>query len=239
MTRRVTPDPTRAVAYLRVSTAGQDNGLTAQRDGIEAWAAREGVTIVAWHLDRVSGATALDKRPAMTAALADLTTHRAGLLVAWRRDRLARDPVVAGMLEAAVGRLRARVVTADGAANGDDLASEAMRGMLDVVARMERRLIAARTSEALRAKRARGEAPGGTAPYGYRIHDGRLVPDPAEIHAIDRLITLRREGYPARVIATRLELEGVPWPRAKRWSTQTVWRILKSQTKPTTTETRA
>jgi DNA invertase Pin-like site-specific DNA recombinase len=230
-TRRAKTDPRRAVAYLRVSTTEQGTGLLAQRDGITAWAEREGVEIVAWHEDHTSGATPADRRPGMTAALADLIGHRAGLLVAWKRDRLARDPLITGLIEGAARRAGSRVVTADGL-NGDDMTSEAMRGMLDVLARMERRMIGARTRDALQAKRARGEVVG-TPPYGYRVHEGRYVPDLAEIHAIDRVMTLRRAGYPARVIADRLTAEGVSWPRARRWSEQTVWRIVRSQTSST------
>ena len=80
--RRPVTDSRSAVAYLRVSTDEQHLGPEAQRAAIVAWAAREGVNVVAWHTDAgVSGAAEIAKRPALLAALADLRAHRAGVLV--------------------------------------------------------------------------------------------------------------------------------------------------------------
>ena len=48
-------DQSRAVAYLRVSTEDQALGPEAQRAAIEAWAARQGVQVLSWHLDQGVG----------------------------------------------------------------------------------------------------------------------------------------------------------------------------------------
>lgn len=179
-----------AVAYVRVSTDDQHLGPEAQRAAMEAWATREGVSIVEWCVDQgISGASELDARPGLAAAVAALRTRGAGLLIVARRDRLARDTVVAGLIERAVAQARARIVAADGAGNGSSAADQFMRTVLDGAAAYERALIRARTSAALRAKRARGER-AGTTPWGFRsASDGRLVVDEGE-----RAITLRAKG---------------------------------------------
>lgn len=231
MSRRRATDPTRAVAYLRTSTSEQTQGLVAQREAIAAWAEREGVEVVAWHEEHVSGGVPVEQRPALSGALGDLVKHRAGLLVARCRDRFARDVAVAAALDAATARLGARLATADGL-NGDDAGSEALRGLLDVVARMERRLISARTTAVLASKRNRGERTG-SCPYGYTsTPDGRLVADPREVLVIDRVMELRRAGHPPRRVAELLDAEGVTWQRSrsKRLTEQTVSRIVRSQT---------
>src|SRR5881392_2187057 len=93
-------DATTAVAYLRVSTEEQSLGPEAQRDAITRWAAHERVRVIAWHTDSgVSGAADPESRPALLAALASLAEHRAGLLVAAKRDRLGRDVVATALLE--------------------------------------------------------------------------------------------------------------------------------------------
>src|SRR5215831_17616573 len=85
-----------AVAYSRVSTEDQNLGPEAQRAAIEAWAARHGVAVVSWHHDHgVSGATPAAERPALLEALAAVRAHGAGVLVALKRDRIARDVAVA------------------------------------------------------------------------------------------------------------------------------------------------
>jgi len=50
--KRPTLDPSKAVAYLRVSTEDQALGPEAQRASIEAWAARQGIEVATWHTDQ-------------------------------------------------------------------------------------------------------------------------------------------------------------------------------------------
>src|SRR5262249_28251130 len=112
-------DAKRAVAYVRVSKDEQQLSPEVQRTAIERWSLGRGVQIVAWHEDRgVSGGAELSDRPALLLALDDLAVHRAGLLVVLRRDRLARDVVKASAIEAAAISRGARIVTADGSAEG-------------------------------------------------------------------------------------------------------------------------
>lgn len=165
MTRRrkaVPGDATRAVAYLRASTERQDLSPGAQRAAIERWAAGAGVVVVAWHEDLgVSGGTALEDRPGLLSALDGLDALGAGTLVVAKRDRLARDVLTAALVERLCGRKGARVVAADGVANGDGPEAALMRTLLDAFAAYERALIRARTRAALAVKKSRGERTGG------------------------------------------------------------------------------
>lgn len=212
MTRRArTGNALVAIAYLRVSTSAQELGPEAQRSSIEAWAAREGVSIVAWHVDAgVSGASAIEARPGLCLALADLRSHGAGALVVAKRDRVARDVVVAATIERAATAAGARLVSADGTANGDTAADAFMRVMLDGAAAYERGLIRARTKAALGVKKARGERVG-TIAYGFRLAaDGvRLEQDDAEQGVLSVVAELRASGLSQRAIVAELEVRGV------------------------------
>ncbi len=207
---RATPaDPTRAVAYLRVSTDEQHLGPEAQRAAVEAWAARAGVVVVAWHTDAgVSGAAPVDRRPALLGALADLRAHGAGVVVVARRDRLARDVMGAAMIERLAADAGARIISAAGeGTDGDDPASALMRRMVDAFAEYERALIAARTRAAMRAKAARGEAVGHPR-LGFRVVNGRPEADPAEAAVVARAVALRASGLSLRALADALSAEG-------------------------------
>lgn len=209
-TARSSADTRTAVAYLRVSTDEQLLGPEAQRAAIEAWATREGVTVVAWHVDAgVSGATAIPERPALLAALADLREHNAGVLVVAKRDRLARDVMAAAMIERLSRDAGARVVSVAGeGTDSDDPAAVLLRRMIDAFAEYERAAIAARTKSALAVKRARGEATS-HAPYGWRAVDGVLCPDEREQAIIARVRALRASGMSIRAIAAALNDAGV------------------------------
>ena len=207
-TRKPAADTRKAVAYIRVSTDRQDLGPDAQRAAIAAWAARSGVEIVAWHEDRgVSGAAPIEKRPALLAAIDALAAHGAGVLVVAKRDRLARDVVAAAMIERMAERVGARVVSADGVGEGTDPAAALMRTMVDAFSAYERALIAARTSAALQAKRARGEKVGGVQTYG--IADGiDAERADCEREILAAVVRAHAAGLSIRTIAAELAAAG-------------------------------
>lgn len=194
-------DSRTAVAYLRVSTDDQRLGPEAQRAAIDAWASREGIAIVACYIDRgVSGASAIDARNGLCSALAAVREHGAGILVVAKRDRIARDVVIAATVERSAASAGARLVSADGTGNGDTPADAFMRTMVDGAAAYERGLIRARTKAALAAKKARGER-AGTVPYGYRASDdGRLIEDASELAVVRKVRELRSSGLSLRCI---------------------------------------
>lgn len=200
-----------AVAYVRVSTEEQHLGPEAQRESISAWAAREGVEVVGWHLDHgVSGAAPLEARPALSAALAALRPAGAGILLVAKRDRLARDAMLAGTIDHLARREGARVVAADGVGNGDAPADQFMRTILDGAAAFELAQIRSRTKAALAVKSARGERVG-ELPFGFRVAaDGAtLEADEREREILRRARELRATGLSFARVAAVLTAEGV------------------------------
>jgi len=224
-TRRV-GDPLRAVAYIRVSTEEQQNGPAAQRDAIAAWALRAGVRIEAWSEDRLSGGTPPEDRPGLLDALDALRASGCGLLVAAKRDRLARDVVVAATIERLVQASGARVVTSDGVSAEDTPEGSLMRTLLDAFAAYERAVIRARTRGALRAIAARGRRHTRHAPYGWRWEGGTRVMDAREQGLVGTLRDLRLAGYSFVRLAREMNARGEPC-RSGRWHATQVRRILQ------------
>lgn len=222
-----TSDPAIAVAYLRVSTEDQSLGPEAQRATITAWAARQGVRVAAWFTDRgVGGGKPVEERPELLAALDALRTHGAGLLVAGKRDRIARDVVIAATVERLVLNVGARVVTADGVSADDTPEGMLMRTLMDAFASYERALIRSRTRAALAVKRARGERLGGDLPIGYRAEGGRLVADELEQAVLSRVREMRGRGLSIARVAAVLNAEGVTI-RGGRIHPTTISRVLR------------
>lgn len=216
-----------AVAYLRVSTEDQNLGPEAQRAAIERWAVGRGVRVVAFHEDRLSGATPADERPGLLAALEAIRQHGAGLLVAAKRDRLARDVVVSATIERLVQDAGATVATADGVTVEGTPEGALMRTLLDAFAAYERAAIRSRTKAALAVKRARGERVSRHAPLGFRFEAGRLVQDEAEQAVIARVRRLRAK-LSLQAVANLLNSEGVRC-RGGRWHVTTLSRVLRKE----------
>jgi DNA invertase Pin-like site-specific DNA recombinase len=205
-------DPKVAVGYIRVSTDEQSLGPQAQADAITRWASMHGVRVTAVFSDvGVSGGAAIEKRPGLLAALSALQEQSAGLLVSAKRDRIARDHVIAAMVEQAAARSGAAVTTTDGASDGAGPEGALMRGVFfDVFAAYERGVIRARTRAALGVKRSRGERVG-ALPYGYRLApDGvHLVESEGEQTVIRAIRGLRSAGLSFRSIVAECGRRGL------------------------------
>jgi DNA invertase Pin-like site-specific DNA recombinase len=197
------------VGYVRVSTDEQRLGPEAQLAALRAWCEARGAELVSVHEDHgVSGAAELDKRPGLLAALDALSEHGAGVLLVAKRDRLARDVIVAAMVERMADRSGAAVVAADGAGEGEGPEALLMRRMVDAFAEYERAMIRARTRAALAAKSRRGERTG-QVPFGYALAaDGvRLVEHPGEQAVIREIREMRAAGMSLRAIADAVNAE--------------------------------
>jgi DNA invertase Pin-like site-specific DNA recombinase len=227
--RATSKDAKRAIGYLRVSTSEQALGPEAQRAAILEWARRSGAEIVGWHEDRgISGAAPIDERPGLLSALADLEELEAGALIVAKRDRLARDVMVAAMIERFAAKAGARIISAAGeGTEGEDPASQLMRSMIDAFAQYERAMIAARTKAALAAKKARGDRLGGPRFGERRDESGRFEEIASEREAIEIMRALRAEGLSLREIADELTARGCQ-PRGGRWHATTIMRALRA-----------
>jgi site-specific DNA recombinase len=220
-----TGNPKLAIAYVRVSTEDQHLGTEAQRAAVDRWAKAHGVTVVAWHEDRLSGATSADRRPGLLAALGALRSLNVGLLVASKRDRIARDVVVAATVERLALDAGARVVTADGVAVEDTPEGALFRTITDAFAQYERAVIRARTKAALAAKRAKGERISRRAPLGWRFENGKLVEDADEQAVLVRVSGMQASGLSLKRAVDILKAEGVLC-RGGRWHVTSLYRAL-------------
>jgi len=209
------------VAYLRVSTdeqADSSAGLDAQLDACRQIA--EGEVAAVYQDAGISGKAGLDKRPGLLAAIDAL--EAGDVLLVAKRDRIARDPLVMAMSEAAVQRKKARIASAAGEGTDSDSPSDVlMRRMVDAFAEYERLLIGARMRAALQGMRARGQRVG-SIPYGYRLgDDGLLVEEASEQRIVGLVRQLRAGGATLRAIADELTARKMR-PRGTCWHPQTI-----------------
>lgn len=208
MTTRNKPsmtDAKKACAYVRASTSGEDrqrNSPDIQRDDIKRWAMANGIEVVAWFEERVSGATGIDDSPELLACMEAASKTGCGLVVASRRDRIARDITRISILTSRLAKQGIRLVSADDANwNIEDPSVALVRGVLDVFAAFELSQIRARTAKAHQKLRREGRKQSWTAPYGFELEDKRIVPVKQELAAMRQIFALRQSGMPFKTIA--------------------------------------
>ena len=213
--------------YLRVSSISQVEsgaGLAAQEDACRKSAG----SLDAVFTDAgVSGATSLDRRPALLEAIGQL--RRGDVIWVAKRDRLGRDPLVVAMIESAVSRKGARIASVAGEGTDDDSPSSVlMRRMIDAFAEYERLIIGARTKSALAAKKARFERVGSVR-FGYVLaEDGKHLEVCDREQEIMRLVRMLRDsGSTLRSIAAELTDRGYQ-PRGSAWHPATIASIAEA-----------
>lgn len=204
------------IGYLRVSTDEQARsglGLDAQRTRIASEAAHRGWT-VRWLVDEGYSAKNLH-RPALTEALALLSTHEADALVVAKLDRLSRSVVDFSTTLATAKRQGWAMVLLDLGVDTATPNGKLVAGLMSQIAEWERELIGQRTREALAAAKARGT----------RLGRPRCTPD----EVVTQVVMMRDHGMSLRVIAQTLTDASVPTTRgAAAWRPSTVRRVLNS-----------
>jgi DNA invertase Pin-like site-specific DNA recombinase len=169
-------------------------------------------------------------RPGLHDAIEAL--NRGDVLLVYKRDRLARDVLIAELTRRRVAVVGATIVAVSGDVTGDDNDPSVVfsRQIMDAVAELERKQIAIRTSDAMKTLQRKGRRMGRWAPYGYALSDedpNQLVEYEPEQAAIRRIRELRDNlglGVPAIVRVLNNEMPTVA--RGTKWRQLTVGKIV-------------
>lgn len=219
--RTVTPgNRMTAVAYTRVSTAGQAEsgiGLDAQRHAIREYATRAGLTIAGWYEDAGISGARMSNRPGLLAALDAIGSGQAGALIVAKVDRLGRSTHdVSGLVERAQ-REGWRVIAVDVGLDTATPSGELVATALMMAARFEWHRISERQRDKFAALRRAGR------PRGRATAQRELA---------DELIAARAAGRTYRAIADDLNRRQVPTVRGgQQWMPATVRAVILTREK--------
>ena len=156
-------------------------------------------------------------RPVLAAALDRLDSHQADVLVVAKLDRLSRSVRDFSAVLERAGKRGWSVVCLDLGVDTTTPVGEFTANVVASASQYERRLIGQRTRDALAAKKAAG---------GVRL--GR--PQALSGELVARIVGMRADGLSFRVIAQRLQDDGVPTARGGAvWHASTVKAVCESQ----------
>ena len=146
--------PKRTAIYMRVSTTSQKPDL--QKDGLEAYASRAGLSIVATYLDvAVSGRK--QGRPQLKALMRAAQNYEFDCVLVWKFDRFARS--VSHLLRAleAFNHLGIRFISVCDQVDSNSPMGKAMFTIIGAMAELESSLISERVKAGMAAAKARGK----------------------------------------------------------------------------------
>ena len=214
------------IGYVRVSTSRQGRsglGIEAQREALDRFAEAEGfeLTRVYVEVETGKGADALDRRPELSAALAEARRQRCPVAVA-KLDRLSRDVhFISGLMAHRVPFLVAEL--------GADVDPFVLH-LFAALAQKERAMICARTREALARAKARGVDLGGPELGKARVKAMATIKAVADRNAANVLPIIRqiqRAGAKSlHQIAAALNARGITTPRGGKWYAKSVANVL-------------
>ena len=220
---RSMPD-NRAVTYLRVSTEEQGTrfGLPSQRAACQGRAKEKGWTIIREIVDDQTGTDVF--RPGLAEVRRLSAAGEVDIVLMYSVDRLSRTTIDALTLTAEL-RQHAQIhyvmdVFEDTPQGQFFLEMKAAMGALD------RSVILQRTQAGRMAKARSGLVPGGRAPFGYRIDDGRYVIQDEEAAVVRQVYDWAAAGVSQRDIARRLNEAGTKPYMAAKWGKTSVGRII-------------
>lgn len=153
--------------------------------------------------------------------------QRGDTLLVYKRDRLARNVYLSEQINRAVTKRGGRIVAVSGDVEGDGPEIQMIRQVLAAIAEYERKLIAARTSHAMRAYMRQGRRMGGKVPVGWAVDptdSTRMVEVPEEQEALKKIREFTIAGKSVRDIVRTLNSDA-PRPDGKVWSRSTVHRL--------------
>lgn len=219
--------------YTRISTdeVNQPYSLEAQAQMLGKYIeSQPNMVHVASYTDQKSGAT-ID-RPELQRLLKDAPVGVFDVVLVYRLDRLARSlklvhDIFDQLQRADVG-LRSATEPFDTVTAGGRM----MMNILATFAQFERDVLIDRITAGMRTKASRGEWPGGQAPYGYEVIDGKTLgiveTEAAVIRRIFKMCDEERLGSPQ--IAAQLNESGARTRTGQHWSFK---RVLDALRRPT------
>jgi DNA invertase Pin-like site-specific DNA recombinase len=200
----------KVVGYTRVSVdegGERSAGLAAQRTAIVAEVARRGWTLVEILED--SGYSGRDcNRPALGTALNMLRRGQADALLASKLDRISRSILDFAHLMEQARKQSFGIIALDCAVDTTTASGELVASVMATFAQYERRLIAQRTSDALKELRSRGR-PYSPTPFGFERHGDSLVLHASEQKVLVRMRRMRAKGQSYREIAASMNRAGI------------------------------
>lgn len=221
------PENRRAVLYARYSSAAQkDASIEQQYEACEAFAKREGYTIIERYPDRaISGRT--DDRPAFKRMMKDAHTGAFDYVIAWKSNRLGRNMLQAMVNESKLAELGVRCLYVeedfDDTAAGrfalrsmmnvnqfysDNLAEDVKRGMMD---------------------NAQKCMVNGVTPFGYkRGEDGRFAIDENTAPIVREIFERVLSGWSITELVDDLNARGIKTRYRRPWRIQSFQWLLKN-----------
>ncbi|WBO24517.1 recombinase family protein [Sphingomonas abietis] len=218
---------TRVALYARYSSDQQSaSSIEDQLRICREQAARDDLQVVGMYKDAAVSGSSVTLRPGIQSLLQDAQARKFDVVIAEALDRVSRDQADVATLYKHLQFAGVQIVTL---AEGE--ISELHVGLKGTMNALFLKDLAKKTHRGLRGRVEKGKAGGGLC-YGYDVvkrlgSDGEPVRGERSINEIEATIVRRvfrdfANGLSPRIIAQRLNADGIPGPGGKLWTGTTI-----------------
>lgn len=204
----------RCAIYTRKSTEeGLDmafNSLDAQREACEAYVRSqraEGWIVLPTAYDDGGYSGGSMERPGLRALLTDVQNGLVDIVVVYKVDRLTRSLTDFARIVDVLDAAAVSFVSVTQSFNTTTSMGRLTLNVLLSFAQFEREVIAERVRDKVAQSKARGIWMGGRVPYGYRVADRRLIPEPSEAAYVGYIFETYLMAPSIRDLKERLDCE--------------------------------
>jgi DNA invertase Pin-like site-specific DNA recombinase len=216
-----------AAIYARISNdpEGDRLGVNRQVEDCRKEAERRGWPVADLYVDDDKSAWSGKVRPEYQRLVVDIDAHRIDAVLFWHPDRLTRIPIEMEQFAEVCRRNAVEVAWMGGELAPRDSDGLLLLRILSAVASDS----SAKTSKRIKRKNEERAAQGlptggGTRPFGYRAD--RVTVDPVEAALVREAVDRVFAGDSVRAIAGDWIARGIPTAAGKRWTVETLRRML-------------
>jgi site-specific DNA recombinase len=224
---------TTAIGYIRQSKRRDSEASPeSQRDSIAAHCTAQGWELVGFHEDiGVSGWDVDVQRPGLDAVMARVARGGVDVVVVRDLSRLSRRGIREALeIVEELERHGTRLVSVgEPFLQTDSPIAQAIFSLFAAFAKQESDMRSEKVKEAKRHVRlVERRWTGGTVPYGYEVHEGKLRPNEAEATVVREVVAKVLGGASIRSEVRRLNEAGLTPRRAEQWGRTGLMRVLRS-----------
>lgn len=207
------------------------NSLDAQREAGENYIASQrsiGWICLPEHYDDAGFSGGNLERPSLIRLKADIVAGKIDMIVVYKLDRLSRSLMDFADLQTFFDKYNVSFCSVTQEINTSTSAGRMMLNILMSFCQYERELIADRVRDKMAASKKRGMWMGGYVPYGYRVEEKKLYPDPVEAPVVKRVFQRFLETQSPKLIALELNRAELRPRSGKLWTHCYIARLLSN-----------
>lgn len=203
----------KVAGYIRVSTdsEGQKESPKNQEQLILDFLKEGQHDLFDFYIDIQTGTN--DNREGLKNLIADAENNKFDVIVAKELSRLGRNVGLLYQLKKIAETKGIRIITLDGRVDTQDASKQAMFGLYAWMYENESQRTSERIKSVFRMKYKNGKFLGSHAPYGYTVHDGKLIMrDDYTVDVVRDIYSKYLEGWGHDKIARYLSNKQLPTP---------------------------